>query len=457
MSNSIFQMGTRLLFYCRQFGLSIILVYSGIISVVFLSCNGDEGDISTQLYDQAVAVVKASLGDTLSTSDMMSLIIPPGALTEDGIVFLGRTGSEPKTVPNEDMQVMGTPITIKTPTSIIRKPFKLSIPVGSVPLDMNNFSIFLYNGETYFPAQFSVDASRILVSIDLLNWENRGELGSGIISEIVVLILVNKQTPSEEERGLKKISVDKDRNMTYAEPSASSSSKVLLMVHGWLANSSRWINFMEHINEQKDQLYTEFWTFSYNSSLSIEENADLLFNAVQSHSNGAEIDIVAHSMGGLVSRSMLETFHGDIYINRLVTLSSPHLGSPLAVFRNVFGAIISMENSDNGMLYYYNTQGFKDLDVNSAFIQKMKGLEEPPIPYFNIACTNNAQSIHAKIASEMLEGSDDGIVEVASAKGIARAGTPDTDIWIDTDFAHLEMPNDDLIIEQVMDFLNSTE
>jgi len=264
-----------------------------------------------------VATVEAALGDTLSTTDLISLVIPPEALPEDGTVFLGQTGYEPATVPNENLQVVGTPITIKIPAATIRKPLQLSFPAGSSPIDITNYHVFLFNGKSYFPVEYSLDASRITVNIDLTDWEHTGDKSTSIVSEIVIL------------------------------------------------------------------------------------------------------------------------------------------GSPLAVFRYVFGAMISIENTDNSLVYNYYTQGFKDLDTNSDLIQKMKNLEEPPIPYFTIACTNQPQITHAVIASELLEGYDDGIVQVTSAKGVEGATSPDTDVKINIDFAHMEMPNDDLIFEQVMDYLMS--
>ncbi len=435
----------------RYFILSSIIILS-----LLQGCDKDI-DIPDELYEQVIAIVESALGDTLTTSDLVSLVIPPGALLEDGSVFLGQTGYEPTSVPNEDLKVVGTPITIKIPKMTIRKPLELSFPAGSPLVDINNFFILLFNGTSYFPVEYSLDADRIRVKIDLTDWETQDIKSTAILSELVILALIHKQTPSPEEMGLKKVSLDEKGSMIYDLPSATSDSKVLLMVHGWLANSNRWIDFIRKMNDQENQLYSEYWTFAYNSSWSIEYNAELLYEAIETYANGAEIDIVAHSMGGLVSRSMLETFNGHTFINKLITLGTPHQGSPLAVFRYVFGAVISMENSDNSLLYNYYSQGFRDLDTNSDFILKMKSLKEPPIPYYTIACTNDPRSTYAVIASELLEGFDDGIVQVSSAKGLEAAVTPLTDVNINADFAHLEMPKDDLIFEQVMDYLTTVE
>lgn len=43
-----------------------------------------------------------------------------------------------------------------------------------------------------------------------------------------------------------------------------------------------------------------------------------------------EVDVVGFSMGGLVSRVWVQRMGGDVKVNRLVTLASPHQGSYMA-------------------------------------------------------------------------------------------------------------------------------
>lgn len=44
-----------------------------------------------------------------------------------------------------------------------------------------------------------------------------------------------------------------------------------------------------------------------------------------------QIDIVAHSMGGLIARYYVKRLGGDRYVRSLVTLGTPHHGSPMAI------------------------------------------------------------------------------------------------------------------------------
>lgn len=64
--------------------------------------------------------------------------------------------------------------------------------------------------------------------------------------------------------------------------------------------------------------------------------AQLLDRVVEAHGSAAEIALVAHSMGGLVARYYLESGEfcdrpGFGCVKRLITIGTPHRGSPLAL------------------------------------------------------------------------------------------------------------------------------
>lgn len=70
-----------------------------------------------------------------------------------------------------------------------------------------------------------------------------------------------------------------------------------------------------------------------------------------------KIDIISHSMGGIVSRYYIEQMNGAKNINKLITIGTPHKGTKTAVFG--IGA------------------NARELRVNSDF---MKGLNSKPLP-----------------------------------------------------------------------------
>jgi len=426
-----------------------------ILLFTFLTIFSCEKDISLILpidNKQVEKLIIAATGGMLNTSDSIKLIIPSYALPSDGNVFVGRTGNEPTSVPNEDLQIIGKPITIKIPSDSILKPIQLSFPVNSSSISSDNYFIFLYNGSTYFPIEYSLIGETVKVNIDIINWETTEKKNTTLISEIIIIALIAKQTPPSAEMGLKEISIE-DGKMNFNIPNASPSSKILLLVHGWTGRPTVWDELIPKIQEETSPSYTDIWTFGYNSSWSINYNAELLAQYLETYANGSHVDIVAHSMGGLVSRSMIEQFNGAQYINKLITLGTPHKGSPLAVLRYMLGEIVKSSGIDQEyILYDYTSQGFNDLNTNSTFIQQMEKLESPPLPYYAIAATNYP-SLWKKVSNFILPGPDDGVVSVSSALGVQGAVTPDLIVQIPVAIAHLKMTKNDPIYEQIISYL----
>lgn len=396
-------------------------------------------------------VIIAATGGTLITSDSIQLIIPPYAFPFDANVSIGRTDDEPRSVPNGDLEIVGSPITLKIHSDTIYKPIKLSFPISAGSLSPDKHFIFLYNGSTYFPVEYAVSNSSVIVTIDIINWEYAAKKNSAK-ENILNILLIIKQTPPDSEVGLKEISIV-DGTMQYAAPNASQSTGILLLVHGWTARPKVWTEFIQKIQEETELPYSDIWTFGYNSSWGIQQNAEILARQIGSLANEAPIDIVAHSMGGLVSRSMIEQYGGAEFINKLITIGTPHKGSPLAVSRYLLGAIVKTTGDDEDyILYNHVSQGFNDLNTNSSFIAQMEELESPPLPYYAIAATNDP-SLWKQVSGQILSGPDDGIVAVSSALGVQGAITPALNNEIPVALAHMKMTKDDPIYEQVLVFL----
>lgn len=55
-----------------------------------------------------------------------------------------------------------------------------------------------------------------------------------------------------------------------------------------------------------------------------------VLSACQSVADGGDVDVLAHSMGGLSARWAVERLGGDEYVDDLVTLGTPHRGTYLA-------------------------------------------------------------------------------------------------------------------------------
>ncbi|MDP3684830.1 MAG: hypothetical protein Q8S01_12955, partial [Ignavibacteria bacterium] len=366
-----------------------------VISILFFnSCKKDEGNpVSTPpapTYN-TTKDVNSSQGGNISLGDSIVLSIPALALPNNGSVFLGRTGKEPTNVPNTDYAILGTPITIKIPADSINKPISLSFPKGNNALTTDDICTFIYNGNSYFPIQSTVQNDQINVTIDNINWETSYSLKKKtniqepqVLTELVIVVLILKQVPQAVEMGLKEVAISNGA-LTYSTTTANSSSKIVLLIHGWISRPNVWKSIVTRLKAETNPNYTNIWTFGYNSSLSVEANADILYQALSTSTKGVKVDIIGHSMGGLVARSMIEKYNGAQFVNKLITLGTPHLGSPLAAIRGWLGSIIKTTNPKYFTLYNYFTQGFRDLEPNSLLIQNLKTLTSPTVPYYLIA------------------------------------------------------------------------
>ena len=104
----------------------------------------------------------------------------------------------------------------------------------------------------------------------------------------------------------------------------SADRRTLVMVHGLGANRSSFFPLQSYLRLAgfRDQLAT-----SYRSRGSIEALALQLKKTIDDRVRGGRIDVIAHSMGGLVARFYAQHLGGGRRVDRLITLGTPHRGS----------------------------------------------------------------------------------------------------------------------------------
>ncbi len=172
---------------------SIQVVLIAIIVVLPLDCRKDEDNMPNPAENKQVEkIITAASGGMLTTSDSVKLVIPPYALPMDGKVFIGRTGNEPTSVPNKNLRIEGEPITMRLPSDSILKPIQLSFPRSSGAIDTNNYFVFLFNGSTYFPMEYSLTGTEVIVTIDTISWEISDKKDAKSISEYIIIGLRNR-------------------------------------------------------------------------------------------------------------------------------------------------------------------------------------------------------------------------------------------------------------------------
>jgi pimeloyl-ACP methyl ester carboxylesterase len=214
------------------------------------------------------------------------------------------------------------------------------------------------------------------------------------------------------------------------------SDKILLILHGIIGNTQSMAGFTQQSvnnNTSLAQHYDCILTFDYeNLNEPIQKTAEILKQKLTAigldSEHNKQLDLVAHSMGGLVSRCFIELNQGDKIINTLVMLGTPNGGSHMA--QAISAGIHSFSDWANNTLAAimngYITNGLGTLAVSSLvkmlnisnktvgqmnpdsdFLTLLAKSKQPTTPYYLIAgntdflVANTTDDIQAKFMQRM--------------------------------------------------------
>lgn len=115
---------------------------------------------------------------------------------------------------------------------------------------------------------------------------------------------------------------------TRPEPERSRAQRTLVFVHGLGANCAGFLPLQAYL-----RLHGHRRSVASNYGAgSIEAMALALKRDIDASVGGGRIDLVAHSMGGLVARCYVQLLGGARRVDRLITLGTPHRGTHAANF-----------------------------------------------------------------------------------------------------------------------------
>lgn len=100
--------------------------------------------------------------------------------------------------------------------------------------------------------------------------------------------------------------------------------RTVVLLHGYMANRSTMLPIATYL---KWHGYSHILYFDYASADGIERNAIALKRFLKKNVRGGRVDLVCHSMGGLVARAYLQMLGGARRVDRCITLSTPHQGT----------------------------------------------------------------------------------------------------------------------------------
>ncbi len=217
-----------------------------------------------------------------------------------------------------------------------------------------------------------------------------------------------------------------------AAPSKMPTGRIAVIVHGMANQKDDMTDLARFISRDIQEyagvpIYDKVWVYEYNWWAHIDENGDLFASALQSAIGpGTNVEIIAHSMGGLVSRWALEKRGMGSTIHKLTTLDTPNEGVPLGIIQLLVNVLLNEINIPvQGAI-----PGVEDLVVplidpfGTSFLNRLNSGDSPykaTANYYTSASTGYGRYGNFGVISESLYNpfshviDHDGIVPVYSA------------------------------------------
>lgn len=166
----------------------------------------------------------------------------------------------------------------------------------------------------------------------------------------------------------------------------SSNERILVLVHGILASGTAFTDDGGAARSLYSVAYDDWYDgrvlrYEYPYCDSIATNADRLFTllneTVFQHNAAIQVDLIGHSMGGLLARKF--TIDHSEKVGALVTLGSPHQGAPLA---NLAEDLLNGGSFATDIREFIGAvnpfcDGGRDLKPGSSFLNSMNQSDTP--------------------------------------------------------------------------------
>ena len=211
--------------------------------------------------------------------------------------------------------------------------------------------------------------------------------------------------------------VGEDKKVTYNRDEAdvrqqvANAQRIALYIHGIIGDTESLVSTIKQPVLELDgqersisELYDLVFTFDYeNLNTTIEQNAQHLKRRLTdvglSDNHGKELHIIAHSMGGLVSRWFIEREGGNQVVQHLIMLGTPNAGSPwsvvedwvkltLGIALNGLSTIappVKVVGTLMGTLEKNIGVSLAQMNPASDFLNSLAASDDPGIPYSIIA------------------------------------------------------------------------
>lgn len=341
------------------------------LTALLFGCGGGGND---EPQNKSV-VIHASKNSTASGElDGIQVIIPAGTFTDEVSVEMQSGNREFPILSNESSH---TEIKLLFQDSKLTHDLRVSAPTGDEAPDLAALKL-----DGYWEPLIADDSGAFIIKADDINNSS---------SKAMKDMRISFSSANE----------DKDRNVPgielfrlsgtgeFGEPGPEGVGSALF-VHGILSNGQN-PDFADHIRQSHG--YRNVYGVTYRFNDGVEANAHRLADLISSKNlPDKSVDIWAHSMGGLISRFMIEQNLCSLPVKRLYTLDTPHLGSAWATPFSAWLDIMRIQLNGTGLvgagIFFPSTQFVKDLVPGSQVTETLNKNYDPhraEVDYFFVA------------------------------------------------------------------------
>ena len=260
-------------------------------------------------------------------------------------------------------------------------------------------------------------------------------------------------------------------NKQLNELFSKTENPITLLIHGLCMNDLQWTRDGHNHGEllQQELGHTVIY-LHYNTGLHVSENGRLLAQLLEeiNIAKDIKINILAHSMGGLVARSACyyaqKSNHSWLTsIDKIIFLGTPHHGAILAKGGHWIDVFleISPYSAPFAKITKVRSNGLHDLRHGCVIDEDWQEHEERkivPLPE-NINChaiaTTTSDKESSKLANDIV---GDGLVSIESALGIHKDKNLNLNIskehhWVGRNISHMQLLSDKEVYEVIKNWL----
>ena len=356
----------------------------------------------------------ARLTSTTSATRSISSIALPPLLSDTGVFQFTTSRSV-----DQGLNVLEMEVDPSTSAAITRdSPIIVSLDEALNP-DERILAV-AHDGEFYFPLGYGQTANgKTEIKIERLCHPLPVEPSERKFSQAIQMcfrkIVLTQSGQKASYAWLRKAEVKPDGTVSFTEredletvkAAVAKAEKIILYIHGIIGDTESMIPSVRYaklnVNGQVKALEEEYQlilAFDYeNLNTSIEDTAKELKQQLAAvglqAGHGKTLHIVAHSMGGLVSRSFIEQLGGNQVVSHLIMVGTPNGGSPWAAVHDLattllfFGLNLSSVPIVPSLLEKLvgaMSVSLKEMhSTKASFLKELEASPDPHCPYSIIA------------------------------------------------------------------------